>query len=449
MTGDGWTYEQAIRYLNSRTNYERKAPSYGPVTYDLQRMARLANLLGNPERRYPVVHVTGTKGKGSVATMVESCARAAGLSTGLFTSPHLIDLRERIAVDGLPIGEKEFAVALAEVSRVVEHIRAVAIPPHPTFFEVMTATAFVHFARRNVGLGVFEVGMGGRLDSTNVVLPEVCVLTRIGLDHTKQLGSTVGEIATEKAGIIKTGVPVVTAAQELDAADVIRQTSERMGSRLWRDRSEIQVTDAVWNTDPPHWRLTVRTPLAEHRDLELPLLGRHQLENCALAVAALDILGERGIVPGGDDWMRRGLRTLSLPARFQYVVGRPARLLDGAHNPLSIGALMDAIREFLKYRRLHLVFAMASDKDVDRSLEILLPHTDAVYFTLTNSPRATPPEDLAARAAKFPKVEVHVEPDPNAAYRMALAHAGPDDLVVITGSLYLVGDLMGSLGTQA
>ena len=355
MVRQSWSFERAVGYLNSRTNYEKKTPTYGPVTFNLERMSRLMSLLGDPQDAYPVVHVTGTKGKGSVAGMVESCARSAGLLTGMYTSPHLVDLRERIALAGKPIGRDDFASVLEDVSGPVEHLRGVGLPPHPTFFDILSASAFHFFAQRKVALGVIEVGLGGRLDSTNVVTPEVSVLTRIGLDHTRQLGNTLHSIATEKCGIIKPGVPVVTARQDPEAAQVIEAFAKERGCTLCRAGSEVQVTASQWDAERLRWKLSLRTPLAEHRDLEVPLLGRHQLENCSLAVAALDILAENGVFSGGDDAIRRGLRDVVLPARLQFTPGEPSLLLDGAHNPVSMEALAETVKSFPHYDRLHLV----------------------------------------------------------------------------------------------
>jgi len=437
-----WSYEQALQYLNSRTNYEKKTPTYGPVTFNLDRMRRLMSLLGNPQDAYPTVHITGTKGKGSVAAMVESCGRAAGLRTGLYTSPHLIELTERIAVDGRSIGKEELAETLEAVSVPVEHLRGVGLPPHPTFFEILTAAAFLRFREATVSLGVIEVGLGGRLDSTNVVKPAVTVLTKIGLDHTHQLGNTVGEIAGEKCGIIKPGAPVISAAQEPEAEAVIRRAAAERGCELMRAGEKVQITEATWQEERACWRFSVKTPMGEHRGLELPLLGRHQLENCALAVAALDVLRTRGVLPEGDEWFRAGLRQVRMMARLQYIPGRPALLLDGAHNPVSMKALAETLREFLKYRKLHLVFAMATDKDVRECLGILMPLVNCFYPTMSNSPRAMPVEEMTALARTFREVPVVGDPDPKAALARALAKAEPDDLVLITGSLYLVGDLL-------
>jgi len=442
MDPEAWSYERAFDYLNSRTNYEKKTPTYGPVTFNLDRMRRLMHLLGDPQERYPIVHVTGTKGKGSVTGMVESCGRQLGLLTGMYTSPHLVELRERIALAGEPIRADEFARVLQHVSGPVEHLRGVALPPHPTFFEILSASAFWYFADRGVKLGAIEVGLGGRLDSTNIVSPAVTVLTRIGFDHMRQLGNTLESIATEKSGIIKPGVPVVSARQDAEAGEVIERVASERGCELMRAGEEIQVTDSEWQAQKRRWMLSVKTPLREHRGLELPLLGRHQLENCALAVTALDVLRRNGVLPDDEDALKRGLLEVVLPARLQFIPGKPTLLLDGAHNPVSIEALVEAITSFVRYRKLHLVFAMATDKDVQQCLRLLMPHVDVFYPTVTNSPRAMPTDEVCQLASRFYRGPVRGSGDPRTALRDALASADRDDLVLVAGSLYLVGDLL-------
>lgn len=444
MVQESWSCERALRYLNSRTNYEKKIPTYGPVTFNLERMRRLMSLLNNPQDLYPLVHITGTKGKGSVAVMIETCARRAGLLTGLYTSPHLIELRERIALAGEPISADELARTIQHLSGPVEHMRGIALPPHPTFFEILSASAFWHFARRNVALAVIEVGLGGRLDSTNVITPELAILTRIGLDHTRQLGNTLASIATEKSGIIKPNVPVITADQDPEAARVIESVAAERNCPLFRLGREIRITASDWLPENSCWKLSVKTPFAEHVGIELPLFGRHQLENCALAVTALDVLARNGILPDNEnDWLRRGLRDVVLPARLQLIPGAPSMLLDGAHNPVSVAALVDAVTSFLKFRKLHLVFAMATDKDVRQCLTMLLPHVDCFYPTLSNSPRAMPVSELTQLASQqHANMPIKGNPDPVSALDTALASADPDDIVLVTGSLYLVGDLL-------
>lgn len=438
---DAWTYDEAITWLNSRTNYEKKWPSYGPVTFNLDRMKRLNVLLGSPHESSPAIHLTGTKGKGSTAAMVSSVLRAAGLRVGLYTSPHLVNLEERIRVDGKEIPKERLASILQRISGAVDFIRGVAPPPHPTFFEIFTTAAFLYFAEEKADWAVLEVGLGGRLDSTNIVLPEVTAVTRVGLDHTNLLGPTVERIAGEKAGIIKRGVPVVLGPQERLAERVLRGRAGSLDAEVWGVGAEVRFSDIELLSERPGFRFRVTTPRADHPGLEIPLAGRHQLENAAVAIGVLDVLRSRGKLHVGEPAIADGLARVSAPARVEVMGTKPLVVVDGAHNPMAMEALVNAVREHFQWRRLVLLMAMAIDKDIRSSLDILLPVADEVFFTVTNSPRAAKPDILRQLALARGKDQVTCEPDEPAAFRKALAATGPDDLLLVTGSLYLAGDL--------
>jgi len=436
-----WSYEKAMEYLNSRTNYEKKWPSYGPVTFSLERMRRLNVLLGNPHERYRSIHLTGTKGKGSTATMVASILQAAALKAGLYTSPHLVNIEERIRVNGRDIPRERLAAILERVSGPVEFIRGIAPPPHPTFFEIFTTAAFCYFAEEKIDWAVVEVGLGGRLDSTNIIRPEVAAVTRIGLDHTNLLGNTTAEIAGEKAGIFKEGVPVVLAPQEESVGRLLRGRAGSLHAPVWGVGEEIEFGDIQSCTDGFGHRFRVKTPLAEHAALEIRLIGAHQVENAAVAVGVIDLLRSRGKLDVTEAVIAEGLSRVEVPARVEVMGASPWIILDGAHNPMAIEALVQAIREHFTFRRLVLLFAMATDKDIPGSLDILLPIADEVFFTVTNSPRAAKPQTLKRLATAWGKQKVHSEPDESAALGKALAATGKDDLLLVTGSLYLAGDL--------
>ena len=436
-----WSYDDAMTWLNSRTNYEKKWPTYGPVTFSLERMRRLSALLGDPHLRYRTVHITGTKGKGSTAAMVTSVLRAAGRRVGTYTSPHLVDIEERIRVDGRNVPKERLASLLERVRAPVESIRAVAPPPHPTFFEIFTAAGFCYFADEHVDWGIIEVGLGGRLDSTNIISPEVAAVTRIGLDHTNILGKTLEKIATEKAGIFKPGVPVVSAPQERFPGRVLRGMAGAVGGRFWGVDDEITVSDVRRRPDAPGYVFTVETPFARHVDLELPLVGVHQVENAAVALGIVDTLRERGKVELSEEVIAEGLLRVETPARVEVMGTSPVVILDGAHNPMSVAALVRAVREHFTWKRLVLLFAMATDKDIPGSLDVLLPVADEVFFTITNSPRAAKPANLARLARARGLSRIHTDNDETAAFRAALAATAPDDLLLVTGSLYLAGDL--------
>jgi dihydrofolate synthase/folylpolyglutamate synthase len=444
---ESWSYEQAIAWLNSRTNYEKKWPSYGPVTFNLERMRRLNALLGSPHERVPCIHITGTKGKGSTAMMLSSILAKAGLTVGLYTSPHLVDLEERIQLNGENIPKARLAELLQRTAAKVEFMRGIALPPHPTFFEIFTTAAFLYFAEEKADWTVLEVGLGGRLDSTNIVTPEIAVVTRVGLDHTNILGDTVREIAGEKAGIFKPGVPVVLGPQEERAERVLRGRAGAVNAEVWGMGGEIELGGVAPVAPGPGVAFDVKTPAAEYRGLALNLVGAHQAENAAVALGVLDMLRSRGKLAVSESAIREGLAAVRVPGRVEVMGRSPLVILDGAHNPMSIETLMQALRDHFTWRRLRLIFAMATDKDIPASLAIILPAADEVFFTTTNSPRAAWPEELAKLGrcgdlgAGLGKAQVHFEPDSAAAFREALSHASPDDLVLVTGSLYLAGDL--------
>ncbi|HUW56491.1 MAG TPA: folylpolyglutamate synthase/dihydrofolate synthase family protein [Planctomycetota bacterium] len=438
-----WSYEQARAYLNSRTNYEKKWPTYGPVTFSLERMRRLNALVGDPHERYRKVHITGTKGKGSTAAMVTAILRAAGLAVGTYTSPHLVNLEERIQLNGEEIPKDRLAAIVERISGPVERIRGIAPPPHPTFFEIFTTAAFCWFAEAEADWGVIEVGLGGRLDSTNIILPDATAVTRIGLDHTNILGNTVARIATEKAGIFKEGIPVVIAPQEESAGRVLRGIAGSVHAEVWGVGREITFGDVRSLPDRPGYRFHVGTPHAGHTNLEIPLVGKHQVENAAVAVGIIDALRKRGALDVTDAAIADGLAKVRAPGRVEVMGTSPLVVVDGAHNPLSMGALVNAVREHFTWRRLVLLFAMATDKDIRGSLEMLLPLADEVFFTVTNSPRATKPATLRQLAIARGKAaeNVHCIDDEPTAFREALAATHPEDLLLVTGSLYLAGDL--------
>ena len=436
-----WSYQQARAYLNSRTNYERKWPTYGPVTFNLDRVRRLNALVGNPHERYRKVHITGTKGKGSTAAMVTSVLRSAGLKVGTYTSPHLVNLEERIRVNGRDIPRDRLAAIVERISGPVEFIRGVAPPPHPTFFEIFTTAAFCHFAEEQTDWAVVEVGLGGRLDSTNVIAPEVTAVTRIGLDHTRILGNTVQQIAGEKAGIFKQGIPVVIGPQEEPAERVLRGRARTLDAEVWGVGKEIQFGDIQARAEHPGYAFRVKTPYAEHAGLQISLVGTHQVENAAVAVGIIDALRKRGTLDVTERAIQEGLLKTEAPGRVEVMGTSPLVVVDGAHNPMSVEALVRAVREHFTWRRLVLLFAMATDKDIRGSLDLLLPLADEVFFTVTNSPRAAKPETLRQLATARGKENVHCEPDEACAFRKALAATGADDLLLVTGSLYLAGDL--------
>jgi dihydrofolate synthase/folylpolyglutamate synthase len=442
----------ALRFLDDRIDYERFV-SLPFRDLKLDRVRELLARLGNPQQEMPIVHVAGTKGKGSTAAMTGAVLTAAGYRTGVFTSPHLERIEERTAIDGRPCSEEEFVELVDRLVPVVEAMDreapgGSAADAGPTYFEITTAMALCHFARCRVQAAVLEVGLGGRLDSTNVCLPQVCVITSISLDHTKQLGNTLESIAREKAGIIKPGIPLVSGVTNAGPREVIREVCRRQGCRL----TELE-TDFQFQYQPPRGlesspgmgMLDFQYLRAgrEHRydRVTLRLLGRHQAANAAVALAALVELQERGfeIRPSA---IHEGLAGVSWPARVELIAQRPAIVVDAAHNRASVEALVQTLTESFSVRRRLLVFATTQEKDLRGMLAILLPQFDVVIFTrYLNNPRAVPPQELAAVAEDLTGRSYPVVADPAEAWREMLKAATPEDLVCVTGSFFIAAEI--------
>ena len=443
-------YDAALRYLFSATDYEQmRRVRYNADTFSLDRMERLLAALGSPHRRLRTVHVAGTKGKGSTAAMIHALALASGLWAGLYTSPHLLDIRERIRVGPRAVSRAELAERIRAAQPHVERLRRDG--DAPTFFEIFTALAFDHFARAEVDLAVAEVGLGGRLDATNVLLPDVAVVTAISLDHTAQLGNTLAAIAAEKAGIIKPGVPVVCQPQPEEAERVIEEACRRAAAPLVRVGCDAAYTWSPGERDGrPGVCLEVRTPREAYEGLFLPLMGAHQALNAVTALVAAEhvpILADR-LTPEG---VREAFRSIDWPGRMEYVPDAPVVVLDGAHNRESIERLAEALAAHFPGRRTAVVFGAAADKDVDGMLAAMadrLPDA-CVVFTRTNTPRAAAPADLAARYRAAEGKDAETAPDVAEALARARDAARPDGLVVVCGSLYLVGEAKARLGDES
>jgi dihydrofolate synthase/folylpolyglutamate synthase len=409
----------------------------------LERITALLERLGNPQRDLPSVVVAGTNGKGSVTAFLAAVLSAAGVEAGVYTSPHLRTFEERIRVGAQPIGPEELAALTAEVADTVEAMRRDRLPS-PTYFEATTAMAFLHFQRRRVPIAVLEVGMGGRYDATNVVAPLACAITPVSLDHTQYLGSTVGEIAWQKAGVMRTGVPAVLGAQETTARRVIGEEASRLGAPLL-DTAACRFEPAGSFPDPPAFVLT--TPAGARYDARLSLRGDHQADNAATAVLLAEILAKRGLAPITAAHVARGLAEARWPGRLDLERrhgpdGPFDLLLDGAHNPAGCRILADYLRRHQSKRpRRVLLFAAMRDKPAPEMLRELGPVVDEVITTEIGIARGTPAQELGAAAADA-GLTAEVIPDREAALRAAAARAGSGGLVVACGSLYLVGALL-------
>lgn len=442
-------YQQTLDYLYSFINFEQKAlDRYQASKIDAERPRRLLDLLGAPQTSFPSIHIAGTKGKGSVAAMCASCLRTAGLRVGLYTSPHLREFRERIRVltredpDGR-IPEQDFVDHMNRVRAVIEQV------PGITWFEIVTAVAFLHFASAGVDVGVIEVGLGGRLDATNVLTPEVSVITSLSLDHTQLLGNTIGEIAFEKGGIIKPGVPVVSANQQPEALAVLEEIASDRGAPLtvvgrdWRYRAMRRRKN-----HHVHWSLRVGERKASDfipsdAVFSIGLPGRHQVDNAAVALATLETVQPR--FPALTlPFVYEGLASVQWEGRLQVIQegrDRPTVLVDCAHNEDSAARLASALTSEYEYDQLVLVFGAPEDKNITGMMKRLLPVADRVIVTTANHPRSTAPERLADLAADYGRAAT-ITHSVEEATLVALASASPRDLVCITGSIIVVGDLL-------
>ncbi len=446
------TYDTAVERLY-KLGHELHGASQ---KFDLAHMRVLMEAIGHPERKFASVLIAGTNGKGSTAAMLAAMLRAAGFETGLYTSPHLVRINERISINGERIPNEEFAAVYewvdAEAQRLVVEGK---LPWHPSFFETMTAMCFEHFANKGVEIAVLEVGMGGRLDATNVVEPLVSVITDISLDHQKFLGNTIAEIAGEKAGIVRRGRPTVTLPQHPQANDVLGRAIIESGARgvsAAKYVAPISPGAEDWfqrESGRTRFRMTV---MGEEIEIDTTLVGRHQLRNIALAIAAAEELGGCGF-PISAKQIEQGIRETRWPGRFQFVPAegdRPEMVFDVAHNPDGAWALRAALAERFPDRKLVVVFGAMRDKAIDEIARVLFPVAERVIAThAAHNPRAATADDIRL-AGEATGAQIETTADVKSAMERAFAATRelPGALVVITGSIYIVGEAMQVLGVQ-
>jgi dihydrofolate synthase/folylpolyglutamate synthase len=452
------SYETAVSRMYALGHELTQMPSQ---KFDLAHMHALLEALNRPERTFPAVLIAGTNGKGSTSATLASILRASGLRTGLYTSPHLVRINERIRIDGDEIGDDDFAALHDVVDRTAERLVGEGeLPWHPSFFEMLTAIAFEYFAQNKIDVAVLEVGMGGRLDATNVIEPRVSVITDIALDHQKFLGNTVSEIAREKAGIIRSGGVVVTLPQQPQANDVIGNTILELGAQ------GVSAVPYVPPVSPGSVDYVARTSKNCAQDarpvsryplqvmgkqilIETPLIGRHQLRNVALAIAAAEVLSHQGF-PITPETIERGIRETSWPGRFQVVRaqnGAPEYVFDVAHNPAGAWALRSTLSACYEDRPLTFVFGAMRDKAISEMAEILFPLAERVIATRSDNPRSATPDEIREAAARI-ATDIEDAADVPAALDRARSLAGSEGVVVITGSIYIVGEAMRALGVR-
>src|SRR5215472_6867744 len=439
-------YEAAVRYLLS-LGRELAAPTQAAATkFNLENITTLLDRLGRPHSAYPVVHIAGTNGKGSTAAFMERILREADFRTGLNTSPHLERINERIRLGGEEISDERFAEVFTRMQSVIEELLAEGkLRAHPTYFECMTALAFEAFARERVEFAVVEVGLGGRLDATNVVSPVVSVITRIDFDHENYLGHSLAEIAGEKAGILKPQAPAVFAPQLSEARNILLERAQELRCPLIETSQTYRVENETVEDGRVRARV-VETAREEGFPLRLQLPGRFQLENALNALATARILQNRGYRIT-DENIVEGVNATEWPGRLERLQTRPDVYLDGAHNPGAARELAAFLEENYTGRKVFMIFGAIRDKAVDEVTGLLFPHAQEVIFTQPGTPRAVSAAQLAAmagdHAAKYTIIR-----DATEALESALGKAGSDDAIFITGSLYLVGEMRHAWNTE-
>ncbi len=418
------TYEQTLAYLENLSKFG--------INLGMARIERLLELMQHPERRFKTVHVTGTNGKGSTTAMVAAILTASGIKTGMYTSPHLVDYPERMIVNGQEITKEAFAQAIEYTSKFVEQMLADGFE-QPTEFEVITAAAFYYFAAAGVEYAVIEVGLGGLLDSTNVIIPEISVITNVTLEHTDRCGPTIADIAYHKAGIIKAGVPVVTAAQG-EALAIIKQTAASKGSRFYaKDEHFSSQFKGLVNGKQ---QIAVQAGTFGQVEAALNLIGFHQLENSAVAVTTALVLGSKDSRITKES-IQQALAEVRWPGRFEIVPGQPVIIIDGAHNPDGARVLRQNLDQVFAGQDITFALGILRDKDVSGIIRELIRASDTVVTVQPLSYRAATPEEIAREIqARHVEAAASIE----SGIERAKALAGADGVVCVAGSLYLIGE---------
>ncbi len=440
------SYEQALEVLFRRINYERvHGDRYSERDFKLDRMRQLLSLLGNPQIGVPTVHIAGTKGKGSTAVLVAEILRAAGYRVGLFTSPHIDAFEERMQVNRLPPTQREMVELVNAILPPLEEMDRSPGDVAPTYFELATALAWLHFRRQQADFVVLETGLGGRLDATNVCVPDVTVITNISRDHMHLLGGTLKQIAAEKAGIIKPKIPCISGATAPEAHAVIERVCRQQQSPLYCFERDIQVRSDVSSISdsgvPADRSIDVATPFRAHQKLPITLAGDHQSVNAALAVAVADTLTQSGRNVSAAA-INKGLSGVKWPLRMEVVKRQPTVIVDAAHNWASMAALLDALDAGFASEQKTLIFATTQDKDVQGMLRLAAPRFNTLIFTqYLNNPRALPIDELLRRWQSISLAPAHTANDPASAWGLAAHLSGPRDLVCATGSFFIAAEM--------
>ena len=437
------TYKEALEYLDSFIDYEKMSFFDYKESLRLERMQRFSEKLGNPHSDLRCIHIAGTKGKGSTAAMVASILKKAGYKTGLYTSPHLVSFRERIKINDEPISESELSGFIERMKPVLEETDNKS-DECPTFFEICTALAFLYFKEKKADFCVLEVGIGGRLDATNIINPSCCGITQISLEHTQKLGNTLEKIAREKAGIIKKDSICVSSLQDDSARGVIRKTCEDKQCRVYEVGRDLH-----FDQDPGRavfegkQSFSVKGVFQEYPDLELNLLGHHQLMNAATAIGLIESLRFYDIIVRYNA-VKDGLRNVNWPGRLQVIRNNPYVVLDGAQNRASARALKEAVKKIFDYNKMILVLGISKDKDKKAICEELASISDSIILTKAKSPRAEEPMAIKQYFKKDARCTTSVEE----AMHVAEGMAKVPDLILVTGSLFVVGEVLEKNSTK-
>lgn len=428
------TYPEALDYLNSLINYEKQSSYDYKNSFKLDKMRRLASLLGDPQKGIRSIHVAGTKGKGSTSAIIHSILKEAGFSVGLYTSPHLVSFRERIRINDTLISEKDVSDLLEKVKSAMDKTG----PDKPSFFEVYTAIAFLYFKEKGVDFAVYEVGLGGRLDATNIIEPLVSAITPISYEHTDKLGNTLRQIASEKGGIIKNDSICVVAPQEKEALTTLRDICNEKRAKMIAVGSDILFEELEANSERELFN--VFGLLGKYPFLETRLLGSHQVINSATAIGVIEALNFHNIVVPFEA-IREGIKNVRWQGRLEVVAKRPLVVLDGAQNRASALSLAAAVKRQFRYKRLILALGASKDKDIKGILEELLPMADSVVLTKSKVvERACEPEKIRELMGRLENKDINLTSNVKEALDKAISLACPEDLILITGSLFVVGE---------
>lgn len=420
-------YEEAMKYITEVGNFGSN--------YGLERTHKLLEYLGNPEKDLKLIHIAGTNGKGSTTSMITEILMGAGYKVGMYTSPFIEEFEERIQINRRNISKETLANLIDEVKVAVDRVIEEGYN-HPTEFEIITVLMLLYFKKEKIDFGVIEVGLGGRLDSTNVIIPILQVITSISFDHTNLLGNTLEEIAGEKAGIIKKNIPTVIYPQEEDALKVIKNKCAAMESDLYTaDKDNMKFVKVV-NEDKPYQLLKYK----EEFNIFLPLLGEHQILNLSVAMKVIEVLNNRKIVNITTESIIKSIKNVTWKGRLEVLSNNPYVVIDGAHNIQGIKTLSRNIKKYFKYENLHLILGILADKDVEEMIKIITPIAKQVYAVTPNSIRAELADDLKNEIVKY-NANCRAFDEYEEAYLEALKNAKENDIILASGSLYMIGDM--------